>query len=263
MSAVDEARQPGFLNSVLFFNKVLPLLFLPFGVVCVLIVLALALKKWWPGLLALAVMYGASIPFISDRLIGLLENHYPVMLVAAAGPADAVVVLGGIIGPPRAQGALPNWSQSVNRFEAGVALIQTGRADRLVFTGARRPWLDHEASEGEELRRLAIGRGVAPEKIMVTHFIDNTATEAVAVAELAKAGGWKHVILVTTAWHMPRSVYLFRKSGVDCSPFPVDFQSDLAQPLTWRDFVPTAGAWQGTETALREFYGYAFYRLFR
>lgn len=261
--ALTFRSEAAFVSGVLLFNKLLPLLFLPFGIVCGLVLLAIVLKKRWPGVLALLVLYFSSISFVSDRLMGLLEYRYLPLAVADAGPADAIVVLGGILGPATPEGFMANWSDSVERFEAGVALVQAGRAPRLVFTGARREWIGRETTEGEELRRLAIARGVAPEKILVTRFVDNTATEAAAVADLMKADGQKRIILVTTSWHMPRSVYLFRKAGVDCQPFPVDFHLDRTRAVNFYDFVPSAGAWQGTETALREFYGYAFYRVFR
>lgn len=248
---------------MLLLNKILPLLFLPFGIVCFLVLLAGILKKRWPAVTALVVLYLASISFVSDRLSGWLESRYPAMTVSAAGPADAIVVLGGILGPATREGEVPNWSDSVERFEAGVALVQAGRAPRLVFTGARRQWLDRETTEGEELRRLAVARGVAPERILVTRFVDNTATEAAAVADLMKADGQRRIILVTTSWHMPRAAYQFRSAGIDCQPFPVDFRLDRTRRLQPMDFVPSAGAWQGTETALRELYGYGFYRLFR
>ena len=185
---------------MLLLNKILPLVVLPFGLVCGLVIVALWRKRWWPGMLALAIFYLSSISFVSDRLSGWLESRYPALPVAAAGPADAIVVLGGILGPATAEGVVPNWSDSVERFDAGVVLIQAGRAKRLVFTGARREWLGRETTEGEELRRLAIARGVAPEKILVTHYVDNTATEATAVAELMKADGQRRIILVTTSW---------------------------------------------------------------
>lgn len=260
---IDDVRIPPFDHPVLLLNKILPLFFLPFGIVCVLVIVALWRRQWWPGLVALVIFYLSSISFVSDRLSGWLESRYPVVPVAVAGPADAIVVLGGILGPAAPEGVLPNWSESVERFEAGVALIQAERAPRLVFTGARRQWLDRETTEGEELRRLAVARGVAPEKILVTRFVDNTATEAVAVAALMKADGQHRIILVTTSWHMPRAVYLFRRAGIDCQPFPVDFRLDRTRRLTLLDFVPNAGAWQSTETALRELYGYAFHRIFR
>lgn len=248
---------------VLLLNKILPLFFLPFGIACALVLLAIVLKKRWPGFAALAVLYLGSISFVSDRLSGWLESRYPAVPVAEAGPADAIVVLGGILGPSAPDGAVPNWSDAVERFEAGVALVQAERARRLVFTGARREWQGHPTTEGEELRRLAIARGVAPEKILVTRFVNNTATEAAAVADLMQADGQRRVILVTSSWHMPRAAYQFRRSGVDFQPFPVDFRQDRTRSLQLLDFVPSAGAWQGTETALREIYGYAFYRLFR
>ncbi len=248
---------------MLFLNKLLPLFVLPFGVVCVLVVVALWRKKWWPGILALGIFYLSSISFVSDRLMGALESRYPVVPVAEAGPADAIVVLGGILGPAVPEGVVPNWSDTVERFEGGIALVQAGRAPRLIFTGASREWLGRKTTEGDELRRLAIARGVPAEKIVVTSLIDNTATEAAAVAAWMKANGHHRIILVTTSWHMPRAAWLFRRAGVECQPFPVDFHLDRARPLEPKDFFPSAGAWQGTETALRELYGYAFYRLFR
>jgi uncharacterized SAM-binding protein YcdF (DUF218 family) len=178
-------------------------------------------------------------------------------------PADAVVVLGGILSPRRVGSDQANWAESVERFEAGVALVQAGKAGRLVFTGAKMPWEDHMTTEGEELRREAIARGVPPEKILVTREIDNTATEAQAVAGLMKADGWKRIILVTTGWHMPRSALLFRRAGVDCIHFPVDFRTDPSRGVSLIDFVPKAEAWQLTETAIREGYGYVFYRFLR
>lgn len=252
-----------FHDRVLLLNKILPLFFLPFGLVCGLVFFALWRKKWWPGVLALAVLTGCSLPVVGSSLIGWLETRYPEIPLTQLEPADAVVVLGGVLGPKTSAGGQTNWLDTVERFEAGVAIVQAGKAGRLVFTGARMPWDDQETTEGEKLRRLAVARGVPPGKILVTREIDNTATEAKAVADLMKGEGWKHVIVVTTGWHMPRSVLVFRRAGVDCTPFPVDLRSDRTQSLSLIEFVPKAEAWQMTETAIREGYGYLFYRFIR
>lgn len=248
---------------MLFLNKALPLFFLPFGLVCGLLLFAVWKKKGWPVLLALAVLYLSSTPLVGFRLFGWLETRYPELPVASAGPADAVIVLGGVLGPVSAPGRVTNWLETVERFEAGVQLVQAGRVDHLVFTGARIKLSDRETTEGAELRAQAIARGVPPEKIIVTDFIENTAGEARAVAALMQARGWKRVILVTSGWHLPRAAMTFRRAGVDCQPFPVDFRMGGPRPVGFGDFLPAAIAWQLTETALREGYGYLFYRLFR
>jgi uncharacterized SAM-binding protein YcdF (DUF218 family) len=248
---------------MLFFNKLLPLFVLPIGWVALLLLFAVWRKQRWPVFVALTVIYLGSIPVIGGRLLGWVESRYPAVSVAQVEPADAVVVLGGILGPKVGEGFVANFSETSERFDAGVALLQAGKAGRLVFTGARMGWRDTPATEGDELKRLAVARGIPAEKILVTHEIENTAGEAAATAELMKANGWKHIILVTTGWHMPRSAYQFRKAGVDCSPFPVDFRFDRTRATAAIDFVPRGEAWQQTETALRECYGYWFYRIFR
>jgi uncharacterized SAM-binding protein YcdF (DUF218 family) len=248
---------------VLFFNKFLPVFVLPFGWVVFLLLFALIRRKRWPVIAALIILYGASTPFVADRLIGWLEADYPPVALAQVETADAVVVLGSVLGPQVEEGFVPNWSDAVERFEAGVILQLAGKAGRLVFTGAPLAAPNRERTEGAVLRRLAIARGVAAEKIMVTPDIENTATEAAAVAALAKAEHWQRVILVTSAWHMPRSEYLFKKAGLTPVVFPVDFRRDRQRHVVLLDFVPKGEAWQMTETALRECYGNLFYRVFR
>lgn len=248
---------------MLFFNKLLPLFLLPTGVIALLVLFALGRKKRWPLLAALAVLYLSSIPFVGGRLLGWVESRYPAVAVSQVEPADAVVVLGGILGPKVGPGFVPNFLETSERFDAGVALVQAGKAPTLIFTGARMFWRNAATTEGDELKRLAVARGVPADQIIVTHEIQNTADEAAAVAEFMKANGWKRVILVTTGWHMPRSARQFQKAGVDCVIFPVDFRFDPARKVTAIDFVPRGEAWQQTETALRECYGYLFYRLFR
>ena len=244
---------------MLLLNKILPLFFLPVGIVLLLLLFAWWTQRRWPVGVACLLLYAGSTPYVGNRLIGWLESRYPAVSVVGVESADAVVVLGGILGAPVSLGFTPNWTETVERFEAGVALVQSGKVRRLVFTGARMKWEGLAATEGEELRKFALTRGVAAEKILVTRDIDNTATEAIAVAELMQQQGWRRIILVTTGWHMSRAAHLFARAGVNCLIFPVDFRFDRSRPVTVLDFVPKAEAWQLTETALRECYGYAFY----
>jgi uncharacterized SAM-binding protein YcdF (DUF218 family) len=133
-------------------------------------------------------------------------------------------------------------------------------APRLIFTGGQNPGAGR--SDGELGRAAALARGVPADAIQLTRDVANTAEEAAAVAELARRQNWRRIILVTTGWHLPRALSQFRKQGLDCVPFPVDFRAERDRPVRFLDFVPRAESLWETETALREWYGYAFYRLF-
>lgn len=248
---------------MLFLNKLLPVFVLPIGWVVLLVLFGLWKQQRWPLVAALVVLYLSSIPLVGGRLIGWVESRHPAVPVTQVEPADAIVVLGGILGPKMAPDFTPNFLDTSERFDAGVLLLQAGKARTLVFTGARMSWRDSAATEGDELRRIAVSRGVPAEKILVTRQVENTADEAAAVAELVKTHGWRRVILVTTGWHMPRAAEQFRKAGVADALFPVDFRFDAARAIGAIDFVPRGEAWQQTETALRECYGRLFYRVFR
>jgi uncharacterized SAM-binding protein YcdF (DUF218 family) len=247
---------------MLFLNKLLPVFLLPLGLAMLLLIFALWRKQRWPVVVAIALLYLSSIPFVGNRLIGWLESRYPAVAPAQVEPADAIVVLGGIFGPQVAPGMLPNISESGERLEAGIRLIQAGKAPWLVFTGGRIPWEGREKVEGEDSRAQAILRGVPAEKIVITREVGNTSDEARAVAILVREHKWRRIILVTTGWHMPRSALLFKKAGVDCVLFPVDFRRDRRRRFTLVDFLPNADALGNTETTLRESYGYLFYRFF-
>ncbi|MBA4137861.1 MAG: YdcF family protein [Opitutus sp.] len=241
---------------MLFLNKLLPVFVLPIGVITLLIVLG-ALKKWrWMSLLAAAALLGGSLPFVSNALLGSLENVYPVRSIGSLAEADAVLVLGGIMSPSKDPGFVTEWSEAVERFEAGVAIVQRDKARLLLFTG------DTRGSEGTALQREALIRGVPASRVNVIGAVGNTADEAEQLKRYCAQHGLKRVVLVTSAWHLPRSMRQFRGAGVEIVAFPVDFRTMPNRQLRYLDYLPTAQALEKTELALRECYGIAFYTVF-
>ena len=67
------------------------------------------------------------------------------------------------------------------------------------------------------------------------------------------------VLLVTSAFHMPRAQRLFEQAGMEVRPYPVDFKASYDQPFEAIALLPNAGAWHRTETAWRELLGRAYY----
>jgi uncharacterized SAM-binding protein YcdF (DUF218 family) len=246
---------------VLFLNKLLPIMVLPLGWVIILLLLSLLRKKRWSLAVALVLLYISSMPFVGNRMMHRLEARYYAIPIDRVAKVDAIVPLGGFFGPPVVEGFLPNLNEANERLEAGIELWQKKKADWLVFTGGRIPWSNQREVEGVAAKRVAIARGIPEDRIILTREVGNTADEAVAIANLIHERGWSKIILVTTAWHMPRAARLFNRAGVKVLPFPVDFQVDVKEKITLLDFLPEVNSLRNAELALREWYGIAFYAL--
>ena len=69
--------------------------------------------------------------------------------------------------------------------------------------------------------------------------------------------GWRRPLLVTSAFHMPRSVEEFQRAGVSVAPYPVGFYTSRRYHGTLLDVVPSGSALRGTSIALKEYLGLA------
>ena len=244
---------------LLFLHKLLPVIALPLGFCITLILFALLVKKRWLAVVAVVILCISSLPIAGDSLLKTLEDRFPKLEVEDTPRADAIVVLSGILHKSRSKSGVPEWAEGVDRFEQGIALMKAGKAPILIFTGGRLPWANQQGTEGQELQSAAQARGIPAGSIVVTEEVGNTADEAMAVHKIAEERKLQRIILVTTAWHMPRAEYLFRTRGVPVIPFPTDYYTRYNDPITALDFLPQAGALGNTETALRKTYGRLYY----
>ncbi len=243
-------------------HKVLPLLFLPLGFALLLLVWGIVTRRRLPLLGALAVLWVAGTPITADLLLNIFESRYPEISIEAAPSADAIVVLGGIYF--RAEGAeRGDWGDSVDRFEMGLDLYRAEKAPVLLLSAAATP-ADGGPGEGEILHGFAVERGLPPDCVVITPPAPSTQAEARVVRELLDRYGWRRVLLVTSAFHMPRAMMLFEREGVEAIAVPTDYMSGGCTAGTnalVRCLTPDAGALHGTQTALREAMGYGFYWL--
>jgi uncharacterized SAM-binding protein YcdF (DUF218 family) len=96
--------------------------------------------------------------------------------------------------------------------------------------------------------------------IVLTGNVENTADESKEVMKLM--GKWKHVILVTSAYHMPRSVQLFENQELIVKPYQVDYKLDQLSSVTFMDFLPDADSFRLLNTGYRELIGRVIYYIF-
>jgi len=249
--------------TMLYLHKILPALILPIGLCLVLLGAALIWRKKFLVAAAFGVLLLASNPLVSSFLLSRLENRFPKIEIPDCPGADAVVVLSGILGVKRSAEGSPelNWGEAYDRFDSGVRLFQAGKAPCLVLTDPRVPWEQaSDLSEGGQLVAAAVERGIPRERIILLGPVGNTADEARLLKQEAFTRTWKSVILVTTAWHMPRAYELFSSKALDCVPYPTDFMTSQGRKV-WSplSFFPSAKSLWMTEIFLREKLGILYY----
>jgi asparagine synthase (glutamine-hydrolysing) len=258
----------GVVAVIFLLSKVLPLLVLPLGLVLLLLLWGASRGSRWPGLTALALLWVFATPLTAEGLWRWLERPYQRRSAAAvlrqARPA-AVVVLGTGRHPAPGPTRASEWIDA-DRFFAGIEafgqLQRQGDPARLIFTGGWWPTQPDLPPEGDVLRQRAIAIGVPAAAVVTTPRVRNTADEAQAIAAMLPPRST--VLLVTSAFHMPRARRLFERQGLTVLPFAVDFQATgawaghpLRDPLR---YLPTADGLASSSRALREAIGRSIYR---
>ncbi len=232
-----------------FLRKLAEAMLLPIGFCGFLIILAVILRRRWLAIAAVALIYGLSTDLAGISLLRPLEHVYKAMPVAEAPQADAIVVLaGGLI-----RGVSPaglQWGNGANRFFTGVDLARAQKARLLVVSEGMLP------QDGPILREVAVRDGIAPERVVITRKVLTTEDESRAISEIPDIHS---ILLVTSAFHMPRAVLLFRSRGFDVRPFPTDQRVPAVFHPGPGSLVPTAETLNNTEKALREYYGLMVY----
>lgn len=244
-------------------NKALPLIFLPLGTS--LLLLSAALK--WPKRILIAaplVILGIlSTPLAADRLLRSIEDQYPYRSVADCPPADAVFVFGGMLGLRGRTDGTVAWNEAAERFDRAIRIVQAGKAGVLVFSGGP-PRYAGGPDEGELLKREAMARGLAEHSLLATPATWNTKSEAEDLCQIAAQRRWKRILLVTSAYHMPRAMRLSQNCPVERIAVPVAYRTP--DPTTsWAEsrfeyYLPGAQGLLNSELALREYLALFFYR---
>lgn len=224
-----------------------------------LLILSFLTKKRWLTYFCIASFYIFSTGYISNKLYQCLEVPYTRKQPNEIEKADAIVVLGGMLGNTKTKmGYTFEWSDP-DRFFGGIELMAVNKAKYLIFMGTKLPWNSAKENDGEILKKYAIKFGINKDLILVTSNVENTEGEANAVKKLLPNKGTK-IILVTSAFHMKRARNIFEKLAFDVTEYPVDFHA-TKNSISILDFIPTTGNLAQSEFVLREILGIIIYKL--
>ena len=199
----------------------------------------------------------AGISPLGTALLLPLENRYP-QWDAVGGAPDGIVVLGGGVFNPY----VSRWRHTttvgsgVGRLLAAIDLRNRYPTARIVFAGGSPNLLGTGIPEGNFAAGFLEHYGVPKDSILIDRASRDTMENAIDCKRLADPKPGQRWLLVTSAYHMPRAMQLFRAAGFPVEAYPVDFRT-----TGWRELaaVPTSllGGLVNLNIAVHEWEGLA------
>ena len=209
------------------------------------------------GALGLLLLGASGFTTLGVLLIAPLEGRFvrPQPLPASV---DHIVMLGGATaGHVSTLRQIAELTESGDRLTETLYLANLYPQARIVLSGGSGLLVADGEPEAETAARFFEAHGIARERLVLEGASRNTDENAdLTKAMLGDEPGT--VMLVTSASHMPRSVGLFRKVGIDVVAWPADYRSAGDEGLAF-DVVYPASNIATTGVALKEWIGLAVY----
>jgi uncharacterized SAM-binding protein YcdF (DUF218 family) len=219
----------------------------------------LASSMLWTGLLALGLLGFNAAP---DSLLRSLESQYKAPNLTQINPYAGVIVLGGATGSPsvyKAHGQVP-LGDAAERMTLPIGLMRKFPNFELIFSGGEGRLVPTGTTEAELAGVFYTEQGVDMKRVTLEAKARNTRENASQVAALLGERCKQPWLLVTSAWHMPRSMAEFEAVGCNVTAFPVDFRTGEETSWTKYAMAESLMSWQ---TALHELLGMAVYGQFK
>jgi uncharacterized SAM-binding protein YcdF (DUF218 family) len=258
----------------IFLSKFLPLFVYPVGLTFIFLVFAFVYRQKPKRvktflIAALLVLWLGGNRWASKSLVRSLEWQY--LPPDEIPHADVIVVLGGGTGPATYPRTLVELNGSADRLVYASWLYHQGAAPKLLLTGGYIPWMgERESSPAEDMAKILEMLDVPQTTIWLETQSLNTYENAIYSREILDREGIDRIILVTSAFHMPRSVPLFEMQGFEVIPAPTDYTiTQQGWDELWEfnlttqvfNLIPSAGNLDNTTWALKEYIGILVYTL--
>ena len=162
-------------------------------------------------------------------------------------------------------------SDAGDRVLYAARLYHAGAAPVILVSGGRSKWSGPIIGSGAEAMSDILQLAGVPESAIILEIEStNTYENSVKTAEILESMDINQIILVTSAFHMPRSLKIFEKYQLTITPAPTNFHvidqdwvymTQLDPRIQLMNLIPTASNLKNTTLALKEYVGIFVYRL--
>jgi uncharacterized SAM-binding protein YcdF (DUF218 family) len=213
----------------------------------------------WLSFVALGALLVLGLSPAGSVGLAMLEARFPPWHERDRAPAG-IIILGGssdtVVSAQRGVAAL---NEAAERFIEAGALARRFPNARLVFTGGDGRLVGEPGNEADDARMVFAALGVDPARIAYERDSRNTWENAMFTRRLIDPKPGELWLLVTSAWHMPRSMGVFRAAGFDVEAYPVDFRTTGPDDVRFRTSV--SEGMRRVDVVVRELIGLVAYRV--
>jgi len=201
-------------------------------------------------IIGIVLYYLFSITPVSDLIISPLENKYQQLNENNLNQCDYIVLL------------LGGKESDVLRASEALRIYHTyGQASNLksekpIIYIAGRNFLSKQ-NQALKLKNYLIERGIDEQNILLE---DKSRTTFESAQNIAKILKQEPFFLITSAYHLPRSMWIFEKNNTNPIPAPTDYFK-IENEYNFFDFFPKANSLKNVDSAFHEYFGIVYYRL--
>jgi len=239
-----------------YFSKILEFFIYPFSWIILLVVLAIFVKK--PGLKKKLFIAAAAVLFLFSNtfLLNQFTKRWDIepATLTKTDTYNCAIVLGGF-SSELATGA-GFFNGSADRFIQALKLFQNGKVKHILVTGGNGSLFPDSFREGDWVKTQLLEFNVPDSCIMIEDQSRNTIENAAFSKQKLDSAHIKGpYVLITSAFHMRRSLQIFRKTKIEVTPFPCNYLAGDGYGGIG-DFVPDPGALATWNIYIKEVIGY-------
>ncbi len=211
------------------------------------------------GALGLALLFICSMPAVANSLWWSIERQQA-STYREDVTYDAVILLGGV-GDEEvwALQNRPAFNDNVERLTVTRDLLADGHARYVIPSGGVNDPKYQRCNEAKMLGDTLVSWGITADRIILDDQAKNTRENATLSAKIVRERGFAKVLVVTSAFHLPRAADCFRAVGLDVDLLGVDFRAHPNR-IGLGEILPRAKALDQTAAATREWLGRWIYR---
>jgi uncharacterized SAM-binding protein YcdF (DUF218 family) len=151
-------------------------------------------------------------------------------------------------------------NEAAERLTEGLVLAHKLPNTRVIFTGGSASIMNAVPSAAGSIGEFLTASGIAAERIVLERNSRNTRENATMTFEIVKPQAGERWLLVTSAFHMARSMGVFRAAGFDVVAWPVDYRTAGPQDMT-RLMGSVDDGIKRLDMVTKEYIGLVVYRL--